>query len=160
MGAIDANGVWIYDNSDHVVPISTYENLGQNSVSAALLDLRNDLTPVIVPWTNTGLIAGASLTLDNVMYMVDAAGTVHWRGGIYRASGSPVANDVMLTFPSSIQPTLRLSDTLGGLAGSTVVFVGSYGGTGALTELRWRSGALGSSATLAMSLGGLTWAKA
>lgn len=45
MGTIDANGVYIYDNTDQMIPLATFMNLGQNSVSNALADLRADLTP-------------------------------------------------------------------------------------------------------------------
>lgn len=40
MGALDAEGVYIYDETDHASPVSSLLNLGQQSVSDALAALR------------------------------------------------------------------------------------------------------------------------
>lgn len=114
MGAIDAQGVWIYDNSDHVVPISTYENLGQNSISAALLDLRNDLTPANVAWTNTGITWNASWESFGATSGASGyvrycrIGTVVYLSGLARilvsSSGASPATLTMLTMPAGFRP--------------------------------------------------------
>lgn len=48
MGAIDAQGIWVYDNTDQMIPLATFMNLGQNSVSDAIEDVRTDLTPAVL----------------------------------------------------------------------------------------------------------------
>lgn len=158
MGTIDANGVYIYDNTDQMIPHATYSNLLANSVSDALETLRDDLTPVVIPWTSTGLTIGSSQSTSGVEYMVDGSGNVHWRGEIYGAT--PATNGLLITFPASIQPTTRRTAALAGLGGAATVFVGIYGGTGALNELRYRtqiSGSWSASSATATSLNDLTW---
>lgn len=44
MGSLDANGVWSYDGDDHVTPLAAFMNLGMNSASEAIADVRSDLT--------------------------------------------------------------------------------------------------------------------
>lgn len=112
-------------------------------------------------WSGAGVAAGAGITLSSVNYMADRWGNVRWRGEIYGAA-TPASNDVLFTFPTDVAPLFRGAWEVGGLGGSALVFVGNYGGTGALTECRFRrvtSGAWPSSATLGVSLAGLTWSR-
>lgn len=154
---LDANGIWIYDESEAAAPVSAMLNRLADSVS-------DQIAPVVVPgpvaWTNTGLVGGAGITLSNAEYMVDRWGQVKFRGDIYGTA--PAANAVIMTIPASIQPTARLTLGLWGIGGVATAYVGAYGGTGAFTELRYRnlvSGAWPTTSTVAMSLHGLRWSR-
>lgn len=50
MGSLDNNGIYIYDETDQVSPIHTFENLGQASVSQAIDDIHQHT--LIMPVAN------------------------------------------------------------------------------------------------------------
>lgn len=119
------------------------------------------LWSVPIDWTNTNIVAGGGVSLSNVQYKVNSAREVSWRGEVYGAS-APAENAILFSFPSSISPPAsgRGGWDLSGLAGSARVFVGVFGTTGALNEVRFRavsSGGWPSSSVLGVSLAALTW---
>lgn len=139
---------------------------GQHAVAAGVLYVyqgaawKRVWSPPI-DWTSSGIAAGAGVSLSTVQYKVNSQRQVEWRGEVYGAS-TPAENAVLLTFPGSISPPAagRGGWDLSGLGGSARVFVGAYGGTGALTEVRFRavsSGGWPSSSTLGVSLANLHW---
>ena len=131
MGALDANGVWIYDDNDHVVPISAYENLGQQSISLALEDLRDDLTNV----PNVSAITAASGYTSTATSEVTSPGWIGLSGAITRSAGSPIPRNTLLaTIPVVAHrpgATVRLSAALGNgnpaSSGTTVIQIGTNG---------------------------------
>lgn len=152
---LDANGIHQYDESETAAPVSDLLNRLAQSVSDAIEPL---VQPGPTDWTNSGLVVGAGLTLTGAAYKVDPFGLVTWRGEIY--GPAPAANAVILTVPTAIRPTARMVDELVGFSGMATVYLGSFGGTGALEEIRYRNlitGAWPTTSPLAMSLAGLSW---
>lgn len=152
---LDANGIWQYDESESAAPFSEVLNRLAGSVSDVVEPM---VQPGAIPWTNAGLGVGSGLTLSSAAYTVDPFGLVSWRGEIYGTA--PAANAVILTIPTEIRPTSRMVDELVGFSGMATVYLGSFGGTGALEEIRYRNlitGAWPTTSPLAMSLAGLTW---
>lgn len=154
---LDSNGIWQYTESETVAPFSEMLNRLAGSVSDAIEPL---VTPGPVEWTSAGLVAGPGQSLSSAQYMVDALGRVSFKGELY--GSDPVENDLLLTFPASIAPMHREPFGLFGLGSAAGVFVGSFGSTGSITELRFRYMIINSwpaSATFGMSLSGLSWSK-
>jgi len=64
MGAIDENGVYIYDTNDQVAPLATLLNLGQSSISQAFTQQREDiieeLTPEASGWVTGNFLYGVT----------------------------------------------------------------------------------------------------
>lgn len=58
MGTINAQGVYIYDNTDHMIPHATYSNLLGNSVSSALATMRTDFTIADTGWVTVTSAGG------------------------------------------------------------------------------------------------------
>lgn len=154
---LDSNGIWQYEESEAASPFSALLNKLASSVSTAF----GLLSPVVpIDWTSSGVVAGSGVTLTNVQYKMDRLGRVSWRGELFRASGQPAQNDVLFTFPSDVQPSSRLVRGIEGFAGAARVFVGSFGGAGSQTEVRFReftAGAIGTNATVGLSVAGLAW---
>lgn len=154
---LDANGIWQYQESEtDVSPFSTFLNKLAGSVSAAIAPM---VQPGPTPWTSAGVSAGSSQSLSTVQYMVDRWGEVSWRGEIY-GGAAPATNGILLNLPAAIAPSYRGVLPLTGLGGSCAVYFGSFGGTGANNEVRFRyliSGAWPSTATTGISLAGLHW---
>lgn len=153
--ALDANGIWRFEESEPASPFSEVLNRLSDSVSDVVEPM---VQPGPIDWTSAGLVVGSGLTLTGAAYKVDPFGMVSWRGEIYGTA--PSANAVILTIPTEIRPTSRMVDELVGFSGMATVYLGSFGGTGALEEIRYRNlitGAWPTTSPLAMSLAGLTW---
>jgi hypothetical protein len=62
MGALDAEGIYIYDDTEDVSPLNDYLNLGQNATSAAFAAVRGEIAAidslVDSDWTVIGSGAG------------------------------------------------------------------------------------------------------
>lgn len=120
MGTLDANGVWEYDDNDHVVPLSAYMNLGMGSVSDALADLRTDLTPAKINWTNSGIAWDSNW--ESFASATGSAGYVRYRKdgdwvslrGLARItvdnSGASPATLTMFTMPVGLRPAHNFVD--------------------------------------------------
>ncbi len=67
MGSLDSQGIWQYDNTDHVTPLGTFMNLLATSVSNALATAITNLTPVSTAFVNVSRVNTGSLT-GNVAY--------------------------------------------------------------------------------------------
>lgn len=106
MGSLDANGIWIYDDNDHVIPISAYENLGQTSVSNALADFRDDVeaefTVVNTGWVDISLNAAAAVAVSGYTPQIKRYGdVVSIRGRVTRFSGNwPSGMSMIGTLPT------------------------------------------------------------
>lgn len=156
MGALDSNGIWIYDENEDAAPFSVLLNRLGQSVSDVVQPLVN---PGPTDWTSVGITAGPNITLANVAYTVDPFGLVSWRGELW-GTPAPSTNALLFTMPTAIRPTLRMVDEIGGASSMVGVFLGAYGGTGALEELRYRylvTGSWPTTAPQALSLAGLQW---
>ena len=156
MGALDSNGIWIYDENEDAAPFSTMLNRLGESVSDVVEPLVN---PVPNAWTSAGLAPGPNITFSNVAYMVDPFGLVSWRGELW-GTPAPSTNALLFTMPTAIAPTRRMVDEICGVACVAGVYLGAYGGTGAVEELRYRylaSGSWPTTAPQALSLAGLQW---
>lgn len=95
MGAPNANGVWIYDETDMASPFSDYSNLGQQSVSDAISTLKTansarlealELSTAVTVgaitastnWQSNVVITaqGKTVTLDGTLYPLPSMGNV------------------------------------------------------------------------------------
>lgn len=147
MGALDANGVWIYDDNDQVIPLATYENLGQISVSNALGDLRDDLTPTstsIALATSGGTSGSASL---------------QWRRGgtagvIFQFVVGSVANgNTIATLASDYRPPMDLAVPLVGNSPSTPTTIWAFVRTTGVTSLQFYGGSAPSTTAIMRGVG-------
>ena len=146
MGTLDPNGIWEYDNTDHVVPLATFMNLGQNSVSDAMADLRTDLTP------------------DNDQYDVGISGgptdddTIAWRRGgtagikVQFAIGSATHNLVLGTLLSKYRPPWTIGVPLSPNSTTPNQCFLTINSAGTITFLMY-----GSSNPLTTVRGGMAW---
>jgi len=148
-GALDANGVWIYDEDDLVSPLSDYENLGQHSTSTQFTADRARLTTLEaaalgdVPlgafapaWTN--LTLGTGGTTNYAKYSV-SKGVCSGLAIVTLGSTGFAVGDVFLTPPVPIAAALvaaaadvgraQLIDTSAGAAGrfDGIVLAGASG---------------------------------
>lgn len=116
MGSLDSNGVWIYSNDDQMVPHATYMNLGQQSVSDALGDLRSDLTFPTLPRATAYQGGQQAVTV-----------------GSFGNLGNPVSASITLPQSAVVQYTVY---GLFGVGGGSVNDVGGLGVnfTGSYTE--------------------------
>lgn len=90
MGTIDANGVFIYDNTDHVVPLASFMNLGQQSVSEALAEMRADLTPIDTGWIDIPLASGRTSPSGYTAQYRKIGPVVHLQGRVNKGSSGTV----------------------------------------------------------------------
>lgn len=111
IGALDANGIWIYGEDDPASPASDLLNLGQESTSDAVGDAKARLTALEAPpaaWVNPALgnswvTPGAMGSLYQIAaYRLDA-GQVQLRGMI----GAGTLSTPIFTLPAGFRPALR-----------------------------------------------------
>jgi hypothetical protein len=106
MGSLDSNGIWHYDNNDHVTPLATFMNLLSTSVSNAFNAFRTELTNALtVPdtgWVNLTVLAGWSPVAGYTPQVRRIGKAVYMRGRVATTSGSnPGASASPLNIPSS-----------------------------------------------------------
>jgi hypothetical protein len=109
MGFIDSRGVYIYDNDDQVIPHSTYMNLGQQSISDALAQLKIDLTVPYTPWTALSRVNVSTFSGD-VFYarygqVVTIRGALTGIAGPYTNLDGTGGISVTSALPSEIRPS-------------------------------------------------------
>jgi hypothetical protein len=108
MGFIDSRGVYIYDNNDDMVPHSTYMNLGQQSISDALAQVRTDLT---VPDTGWVTVVSAGGMTGN--FQGRRIGSLVFLRGASApgADWSSTEKIIVSSLPAQFQPAVALYDT-------------------------------------------------
>lgn len=102
MGYFDTRGIWIYDTTDHVTPISPYMNLGQQSISDALAAQRTALTPINTGWVDL-ILNGAVTAVSGFTPQVKRYGdVVYMRGRVVRTStGWASGDNAVATLPTA-----------------------------------------------------------
>lgn len=134
MGTIDANGVFQYDNTDHVVPLATFMNLGQQSVSDAMEDLRTDVTVPDTGWVNLTLNTGWSVGIDGTPRIRKIGNTV-WLSG-HATHPSAGANPVIVVaIPAQFRPSQMVEAI--GYAGGGLFYRGTVSSVGQVVANNW-----------------------
>lgn len=129
MGAIDGQGVYIYDGTELGAPGATFQNLGQNAQSAAFADVRADIAGLQLlvdsSWVLVSLSAGWTAVGSGHTPRVRKVGN---RVDIYGAATKGASGDPanILTIPVGFRLT---NSTYGN------VFLGSVATSGLVTRL-------------------------
>lgn len=145
MGALDANGVYIYDETDPVSPFSDFMNLGQSAQSVVVGDLDARLTDLETDdtgWVLCTLKAGwEHNTATNQAPGVQARrirNQVYYRG---RAAGTLTVGSTtqVVEIPAGLLPPI---DTNFKAVGTTAGFIGwcnASNGSGGVLSVHFKS---------------------
>lgn len=134
MGTLDANGVWQYDDNDHMIPMSAYMNLGQASISAALEDLRDDVEALLpdTGWVNLTLTSPWTAASGETPQIRRWGPIVLMRGRASRTSTT--GNVSVATIPNltgqGFWPAMAVEGT--GYAGAGAFYRGTVSNTGVI----------------------------
>lgn len=146
MGAIDANGVYIYSEDDPASPFSDLLNLGQSAQSVALGDLDArvaDLEDAAVRSDITGVsnfsYGGSGFT--TVTYVDNGDGVVHVLGGRVARTTSPLSLASSFTIATGLPAPATASVIGGGFTSAGVGFTCWVSSGGDLTILSANTGA-------------------
>jgi hypothetical protein len=119
MGALDANGIWIYDEFEDAAPVSDMLNRLANSVSDAIEPLAFS-----TPWQNLQLETGVATTNGRPPQYRRIANIVYFRGSCNGISDSGTAR-VVGYLPEGFRPTYAIQE-LGFLATGTTTSARAY----------------------------------
>lgn len=146
IGALDANGVWIYGEDDPASPVSDLLNLGMDSVSDAVGDAGARLTTLETRVTGD---AGAALTLGAGWTSILASGpSVSYLApggfvvvqGLIRRTGATITNGqsgTIATLAAGHRPADALYVTQARAGGQVTLVYSSSGTISAETAGTW-----------------------